>query len=73
LRAGGSLWARFESHLREADLNFLFCSELAASGLHEVDRLETHNVSSWSPNRLIRHSLKKNILHKPRRLTCEDF
>jgi len=73
LRAGGKLWAWFESHLREADLNFLFCSELVASGLHRVDHLKTHNVSSWSPNRLIRHGLKKNILHKPRRLTCEDF
>jgi len=73
LRAGGSLFAWFESHLREADLNFLFCSELVASSLHKVNRLETHNVSSWSPNKLIRHGLKKNILQKPRRLTCEDF
>lgn len=73
LRAGGRLWAWFESHLREADLNFLFCSELVASSLHKVDRLETHNVSSWSPNRLIRHGLKKNILQKSRRITCEDF
>lgn len=73
LRAGGKIWSWFESHLREADLNFLFCSELAASSLHQVNRLETHNVSSWSPNRLIRHGLKKKILQKPRRLTCEDF
>lgn len=73
LRAGGSLWAWAESHLREADLNFLFCSELVASSLHKVNRLETHNVSSWSPNKLIRHGLKKKILQKPRRLTCEDF
>jgi len=73
LRAGGSLWAWFESHLREADLNFLFCSELVASSLHKVDRLETHNVSSWSPNKLIRHGLKKKILQKARRLTCENF
>jgi len=73
LRAGGKLVAWFESHLREADLNFLFCSELVASSLHKVNRLETHNVSSWNPNRLIRHGLKKNILHKPRRLTCADF
>lgn len=73
LRSGGSLFAWFESHLREADLNFLFCSELVASSLHRVDRLETHNVSSWSPNKLIRHGLKKKILQKPRRLTCEDF
>ena len=73
LRAGGKLVSWFESHLREADLNFLFCSELVASSLHRVDRLETHNVSSWSPNRLIRHGLKKNILQKPKRLTCADF
>jgi hypothetical protein len=73
LRSGGKIWAWMESHLREADLNFLFCSELVASSLNKVNRLETHNVSSWSPNKLIRHGLKKKILHKPRRLTCEDF
>ncbi len=73
LRAGGKIWAWMESHLREADLNFLFCSELVASSLNKVNRLETHNVSSWSPNRLIRQGLKKNILQRPRRLTCADF
>jgi hypothetical protein len=73
LRAGGKIWAWLEAQLREEDLNFLFCSELVAASLNRVDRLDTDSASRWNPNQLIRHGLKKKILHKPRRLTCEDF
>ncbi len=73
LRAGGKIWAWLEAQLREEDLNFLFCSELVAASLRHVGQLETDSASRWNPNQLIRHGLKKNILHKPRRLTCEDF
>jgi hypothetical protein len=73
LRAGGKIWAWLEAQLREEDLNFLFCSELVAASLRHIGRLETDSASRWNPNQLVRHGLKENILHKPRRLTCEDF
>lgn len=40
----------------------LFCSELVAGCYRAAGLLETDNVSSWSPNRLARHLVKKKVL-----------
>lgn len=46
----------------------LFCSELVADALVHIGRFYTNNVSSWSPNRLVRTVVKHGICNKPKKV-----
>lgn len=52
---------------RREDLTSLFCSELCASGLHNLGLLG-NNASEWSPNALGRAVLRQRVCTKPERL-----
>jgi len=64
LRSGGCLFSWLESLMRVEDLNSIFCSELVAAAYRAVGLLDTDNVSRWSPNRIIRHQIKRGVVAK---------
>lgn len=72
VRSGGFLlrtvcgWLHPES---DADL---YCSELAALALTEIERMHVKNYSSWSPMRLYRRVRNQGICDTARRLTFDD-
>lgn len=61
-RSGGIAWSWIESKLRRADLTSLFCSEYCAAAHKKLNRLETKNVSRWSPNAFIRRQRRDKIV-----------
>jgi hypothetical protein len=67
-RAGGIGFSWLESLLREADLSSLFCSEWCAAAHSTIGIFQTDNASRWSPNKLVRHERRQEILLAPRRL-----
>lgn len=67
-RSGGTAWSWLESWLREEDLSRIFCSEFCAAGHREIGMMRTDNVSSWNPNKFIRHERWEETLSKPWRL-----
>ncbi len=73
VRAGGLAWSWYKSLLYDEDLSSLFCSELCAAAHNHVGIMKTGNVSSWNPNRFVRHERNSGILTRPWRLTCEDL
>jgi hypothetical protein len=67
-RAGGFFHSAIHALLHKQDTSSLFCSELVAMILNEYGILDTDNVSKWSPNRLMRHLVRKRIYDKAVRL-----
>ncbi len=67
-RAGGFFHSAIHALLHKQDTSSLFCSELVAMILAEYGVLDTNNVSKWSPNRLMRHLVRKHIYDKAVRL-----
>jgi hypothetical protein len=67
-RAGGFFHSAIHALLHKQDTSSLFCSELVAMILNEYGILDTNNVSKWSPNRLMRHLVRKQIYDKAVRL-----
>ncbi|MFA5378854.1 MAG: hypothetical protein WC455_24085 [Dehalococcoidia bacterium] len=67
-RAGGFFHSAIHALLYKQDTSSLFCSELVAMILNEYGILDTNNVSKWSPNRLMRHLVRKHIYDKAVRL-----
>lgn len=53
---------------RPENLDRLFCSEWVAACLRRIGRLETDNISAWSPNRLSRHLVNNGTCGAPRRI-----
>jgi hypothetical protein len=67
-RAGGFFHSAIHALLHKQDTSSLFCSELVAMILAEYGVLDTNNVSKWSPNRLMRHLVRKHLYDKAVRL-----
>jgi hypothetical protein len=68
VRAGGIAFSWLESKIHKPNLASLFCSEWVAAALAQIGMLRTTHVIKWYPNKLIRYSLRHDILQKPRRL-----
>lgn len=67
-RAGGFFHSIIQAAFHKQDTSSLFCSELVAMILDEYGILDTNNVSKWSPNRLMRHLVRKHLYDKAVRL-----
>lgn len=67
-RAAGVGLSWIESHLRQADVSSLFCSEYCSAAHAHIGIFQTNHVSRWSPNLLARTERRHGILMKPRRL-----
>lgn len=68
IRVAGLITPRVLGLLGCADTSRLFCSELVAAALAAVGIFDTGNVSSWSPNRLVRSLHRSGIIQKHERL-----
>ncbi len=66
--AGAKIWSYIQSRLHPESLEALFCSEWVAAAHRFIERFDTPNISSWSPNALIREERRRGILEKPVRL-----
>lgn len=67
-RAGAKLWSYVQSQLHEENQEALFCSEWVAAALRAVGRFDTTNISSWSPNALLRAAKRRGLISKSTRL-----
>lgn len=67
-KAGLKLWAWLNSQFYPENMESLFCSEWVAAAHRFIERFDTTNISSWSPNALLREERRRGILLKPVRL-----
>lgn len=67
-RAGAKLWAWIQAQLHEESREALFCSEWVAAALRHIERFDTVNISSWSPNALLREGRRRGLISKSGRL-----
>ena len=68
LRAAGVGFSWFESLLHEEALSRIFCSELCAAGYSNIGIMPADEPQRWSPNHLIRHLRRHQILLRAKRL-----
>jgi hypothetical protein len=68
IRSGGLLLSTLEAMFRPEDLHSIYCSKEWAKAFAEIGMLPTDNAGRWSPNRLIRHLRRHEILLRPQRL-----
>ena len=64
-QSGGKLFSLIQKLKFQENLHTIFCSELCAAALREVDRLETESASYWSPNKLLRYLVTNGITEEP--------
>jgi hypothetical protein len=57
-----------QSRLHEENLHSLFCSEWCAAAHRIVGMFRTDAANRWSPNNLIRHERRRDIVLRPRLL-----
>lgn len=62
-RAGAKVWSWIQARLYPENQEALFCSEWVAGAHRFIERFDTPNISSWSPNALIREERRRGILH----------
>jgi len=61
--AGAKLWSYIHARLHAENQEALFCSEWVCAAHRYIERFDTPNISSWSPNALIREERRRGILH----------
>ena len=62
---GGLLFRSIAIILRGEDLTSYFCSELCMAALSNVGRVQTSNVSKWSPNKSARYLVRRGVTNRP--------
>lgn len=62
-KAGAKVWSYIQAKLHPENQEALFCSEWVAAAHRYIERFDTPNISSWSPNALIREERRRGILH----------
>lgn len=62
---GGLLYQALSIALRGEDLFAFFCSEICMAALVNIGRVQTNNVSKWSPNSSVRFLVKAGICDRP--------
>jgi len=62
-KAGLKIWAYIMARMYPENQEALFCSEWVCAAHRYIERFDTPNISSWSPNALIREERRRGILH----------